>query len=122
MYVGLNALFMHEEFRLYDTGITMKSSGLFLEQKQPRIHLKHPGRSTSCYYGNVNHHLNTSHLPVKKDEELTFVANGNRSQAKEKEGEKIHSVHLREERKQRGGEVTGWGEDREGGYSSCINN
>lgn len=34
----------------------------------------------------------------QKDEELTFVANGNRSQAKEEEGEKIHSVHLREER------------------------
>lgn len=31
MYVGLNALFMHEEFRLYDTGITMKSPDLFLE-------------------------------------------------------------------------------------------
>lgn len=52
----------------------------------------------------------------KKDEELTFVAIGNRSQAKEEEGEKIHSVHLREERKEnRGGEVTGWGEEREGG-------
>lgn len=60
---------------------------------------ENPGRA-ACSYGNVNHHLNTSHLPVKKDEELTFVAIGNRSQAKEEEGEKIHSVHLREERKE----------------------
>lgn len=50
-----------------------------------------------------NHHLNTSQLNSQKDEELTFVANGNRSQAKEEEGEKIHSVHLREQRKKKGG-------------------
>lgn len=41
-------------------------------------------------------------LNSEKDEELTFVATGNWSQAKEEEGEKIHSVHLREERKGRG--------------------
>lgn len=34
----------------------------------------------------------------KKELKLTFVAIGNRSQAKKEEGEKIHSVHLKEER------------------------
>lgn len=42
MYIGLNALFMHEEFGLYDTGITMKSSGSFLEQKQPTAAPENP--------------------------------------------------------------------------------
>lgn len=48
-------------------------------------------------------------LNREKDEELTFVATGNRSQAKEEEGEKIHSVHLREERKGRGATRRGGG-------------
>ena len=37
------------------------------------------------------------HDQQSKGEQLTFVAIGNRSQAKEEKGEKIHSVHLREE-------------------------
>lgn len=41
-------------------------------------------------------------MNTNENEELTFVATGNRSQAKEEEGEKIHSVHLKEERKGRG--------------------
>lgn len=64
-----------------------------------------------CSHGNLNHHLNT--INSEKDKELTFVATGNRSQAKEEEGEKIHSVHLREERKGRG--ATRWGEEEGGG-------
>lgn len=62
----------------------------------------------------------SQHLTInnRKDEELTFVATGNRSQAKEEEGEKIHSVHLREERK--GGNRVGRGTGEE--YSTCINN
>lgn len=51
----------------------------------------------------------------KKDKQLTFVATGNRSQAKEEEGEKIQSVHLREERRGRG--ATRWGK----GNRTCIN-
>lgn len=43
----------------------------------------------------------------KKEKQLTFVATGNRSQAKEEEGEKIQAVHLREER--RGGGARRWG-------------
>lgn len=48
-----------------------------------------------------------------KKEGLTFVACGNRSQAKEEEGEKMHSVHLREERYRGGGKR--WGEGQGGG-------
>lgn len=53
----------------------------------------------------------SGHITInrEKDEELTFVATGNRSQAKEEEGEKIHSVHLREERKGIEGQQGGWG-------------
>lgn len=46
--------------------------------------------------------ISTLHLKKmkqeKRDEKLTFVASGNRSQAKEEEGEKIHSVHLKKEK------------------------
>lgn len=57
-------------------------------------------------------------LNSEKDEELTFVAIGNRSQAKEEEGEKIHSVHLREERKGRGVTRRGGGRGVGGGYTA----
>lgn len=64
---------------------------------------EHLDRST-CSHGDRNHHLNTSQINSEKDEELTFVATGNWSQAKDEEGEKIHPVHLREERRgQQGG-------------------
>lgn len=45
--------------------------------------------------------MKCAHNQQSKGEELTFVAIGNRSQAKEEKGEKTHSVHLREERKGR---------------------
>lgn len=73
------------------------------------------------FYRNVNRRLSTSLLPVKKDEELTFVAIGNRSQAKEEKGEKIHSVHLRKERRGEGGGGQQGGVRKEKG-GTCINN
>lgn len=53
----------------------------------------------------------------QKERKLTFVAIGNRSQAKEEEGEKTHSVHLREEGNGRRERRTG---RREEEYSTCI--
>lgn len=74
---------------------TIKSTG-HLRAQRPWPCLKTP---TGQRAPMANHHLNIFNtINSEKDEELTFVAIGNRSQAKEEEGEKIHSVHLREEK------------------------
>lgn len=45
----------------------------------------------------LNHQHNAQYQHSKGWRRLTFVAMGNRSQAKEEKGEKTHSGHLREE-------------------------
>lgn len=117
MYVGLNARFMHEEFRLYDTGITMKSSGSFLEQKEPTTA---PEIQTgfACSYGNVNHHLNTSHLPVKKGWGTDLCCHWQPKSSKGggmRENSFCPSEGGKERKQRRGGYRVGWGKRKGGG-------
>lgn len=107
---------MYEEFKHRNTGISHRVHGSAW---------KNTPLTGLCVSMAMHNHqqFTVKNRKRKKVEKLTFVAIGNRSQAKEEEGEEIHSVHLKEERVEdkRVGErkenrEEGWG------YSSCFNN